>query len=276
MRIEDLYKKSEALEIAEGLQKHCLVGKPPMESIMKLAEAVIAQSQELGRIQRLPDQEWAAVGAILLRILAKAARDGFPVKETDAVAAIDRGKVYVDRILAQRDALVDTLVKLFGWEDTSYAHALLHVENAVNNLRADAAVSRLPSPDDLAFKLCYVEDSWAYFTTQDVKEQWGDDWNDAPYEHNAGTPYLPHEHDIEAGKEPWEICSVAWEGPFWTPCDGHVNSPYSVEQINSGAVAWLRTASYADKQIAIMAGTTLKDFKHYILEAGGSVFIHAD
>lgn len=275
MRIEDLNKKSEALEIAEGLQKHCPVGPPPMESVMKLAETVIAQSQELARIQRLPDQEWAGVGAILLQILAKAARDGFPVKETDAVAAIDRGQVYVDRILAQRDALVDMLVKLFDWEDTSYVHAMLHVENAVNNLRADAVVNRLPSPDDLTFKLCYVEDSCAYFTTQDVTKQWGDDWNDAPYEHNAGEPYLPREYDIEVGKEPWEICCVAWEGPFRTPCDGHVNSPYSVEQINAGAVAWLATASWEDKQIAIMAGTTLRDFKRLVKEARGRVYVEA-
>jgi hypothetical protein len=169
--------RSEALKIAEELQRHCLVGPPPMESIMKLAEAVIEQSQELGRIQRLPDQEWTAVGAILLQILADVARKGYPVKETDAVAAIDRGKTYVNRILAQRDALVDTLAKLFDWEDKSYIHAILHVENAVKNLRTDAAVSRLPHPAGQVFKLCYVEDSWAYFTTQDVTKQWGDDWD---------------------------------------------------------------------------------------------------
>ena len=40
-------------------------------------------------------------------------------------------------------------------------------------------------------KLCYVEGNIAYFTTQDLDKQWGDDWDDAPYEHNAGLPYLP-------------------------------------------------------------------------------------
>ncbi len=321
--------KNEALEIAEGLQKHCLVGKPPMESIMKLATAVVEltdlfervkleakihsgeartqrstvqeviqagkpgmadwedvpgmvkelrtrvdeQAKELKRVQRLPDQEWAAVGAILLRILAKAARDGYDVRETDAVAAIDRGLTYVNRILAQRDALVETLVKLFDWEDESYIHAILHVENAVNNLRADLAVSRLPDPGEVTFRLCYVDEQWAYFTTQDVTKQWGDDWNDAPYEHNAGTPYAYHD---QTDKEPWEILKVAWDGPFRVPCDGQLNSRWTVEQINAGAAAWLTTETWADKQVAIPAGTTLKEFKHLILEGEGKVYVHAD
>ena len=59
---------------------------------------------ELARVQRLPDQEWAEVGAIILQVLAAAARAGYAVKDSDAVAAIDRGMVYVDRILAERDA----------------------------------------------------------------------------------------------------------------------------------------------------------------------------
>jgi hypothetical protein len=38
--------------------------------------------------------------------------------------------------------LVETLARLFEWTDTSPHHALLHVENAVHNLRADLAVSQ--------------------------------------------------------------------------------------------------------------------------------------
>ena len=29
------------------------------------------------------------------------------------------------------------------------------------------------------YKLCYIENSFAYFTTQDLDKQWGDDWDDA-------------------------------------------------------------------------------------------------
>lgn len=48
-----------------------------------------------------------------------------------------------------------------------------------------AHVSGTFKPQD--FKLCYVDDGFAYFTTKPLTEQWGDDWNDAPYEHNAKT-----------------------------------------------------------------------------------------
>lgn len=38
------------------------------------------------------------------------------------------------------------------------------------------------------WKLCYVSHGRAYFV-EDFENAWGDDWNDAPYEHNAGEPY---------------------------------------------------------------------------------------
>ena len=40
----------------------------------------------------------------------------------------------------------------------------------------------------MIYKLCYVDGNEAWFTS-DWKNQWGDDWNDRPYEHNAGSPY---------------------------------------------------------------------------------------
>ncbi|OGN14800.1 MAG: hypothetical protein A3J47_00270 [Candidatus Yanofskybacteria bacterium RIFCSPHIGHO2_02_FULL_43_22] len=43
--------------------------------------------------------------------------------------------------------------------------------------------------------LCFVEGNTAYFTTQELSKQWGDDWNDAPYEHNAERPYGPCDHN---------------------------------------------------------------------------------
>jgi hypothetical protein len=38
--------------------------------------------------------------------------------------------------------LAEMLADLFGWSDRSYLHAIMHVENAVKNLRADAAALR--------------------------------------------------------------------------------------------------------------------------------------
>lgn len=40
----------------------------------------------------------------------------------------------------ERDALVAKLVEIFGWEDSSFLHAILHVENAIGALRSDCVV----------------------------------------------------------------------------------------------------------------------------------------
>lgn len=118
-------------------------------------------------------------------------------------------------------------------------------------------------------KLCYVSHHWAYFTTQKLSKQWGDDWDDAPHEHNAGEPY----HASPERGESWEITQVAYIGPFKTPCDEHFNSPFSVEQINSGAIAWLRPEFAPPGTACIPAGTELDEFCRIIEAAGGKVFV---
>ena len=79
-------------------------------------------------------------------------------------------------------------------------------------------------------KLCYLENNIMYFTS-DIKNQWGDDWNDRPYEHNAGTPYETHT----------TVKKIAFIGYYSEPCSYHHNSPYSVQDINNGAVPWAFT-----------------------------------
>lgn len=164
--------------------------------------------------------------------------------------------------------------------------------------------------------LCYVSGGKAFFTTKPLSEQWGDDWNDSPYEHNAGEPYWPcwHNHprhrysptskrgwksgtkeplDVgelcrcasclrdwhEDGTPTWRVYQVFWEGPFDEPNDGTINSRYSVEDINSGAVAWLRPSRYSDwegkRKQAIPAGTTYAEFMRIVTEAGGCVYVPA-
>ena len=137
------------------------------------------------------------------------------------------------------------------------------------------------------YKLCYVDGHYAYFTTQDLKSQWGDDWDDAPYEHNAGEPYGPCCHrqdgggcacDIckrdwnEDGTPKWSIVAVMWDGPFETPCANVTNSRYSVEMINAGQVPWLRTDEWTKPPLAIMAGVSLDDFIDLVYQAGGKVY----
>lgn len=120
------------------------------------------------------------------------------------------------------------------------------------------------------FKLCYVDLPWCYFTTNDVSKQWGDDWNDAPYEHNAGTPYKWHDgsNDLQ-----YEIKQVSIDADLEAPCEHHFNSPYSVEMINSGAVPWLKSPSYASNKIEIAAGTSLDDFIELVKSIKGRVYI---
>ena len=42
-----------------------------------------------------------------------------------------------------------------------------------------------PNPDYIEEK----QEKYAYFTPISLDKQWGDDWNDTPFEHNAGIPY---------------------------------------------------------------------------------------
>ena len=114
--------------------------------------------------------------------------------------------------------------------------------------------------------LCYIVGNLAYFTTRQLDLQWGDDWNDVPYEHNAGSPYK---------KEGHQIFEVAFYGPFETPAERNgINSIYSVEMINAGATPWLwwsNTNKEPGKIILIYAGISLKEFSRSIKIGGGVV-----
>lgn len=120
--------------------------------------------------------------------------------------------------------------------------------------------------------LCYVDEQWAYFTTQELSKQWGDDRNDAPYEHNAGRPYRDWEMENKKQEPRWRIVVVAFQSGLSTPSEGHSNSPYSVEQINAGHAPWLRDR-YMDTGVVVHAGTPLSEFKRLIKKSGGAVYI---
>ena len=53
-----------------------------------------------------------------------------------------------------------------------------------------------------------------YFTS-DLENQWGDDWDDSPYEHNAGPPYETHT----------VLKKIALMGYYSGPCSYHHSSP---------------------------------------------------
>ena len=119
----------------------------------------------------------------------------------------------------------------------------------------------------MVYKLCYVDGNEAWFTS-DWKNQWGDDWDDRPYEHNAEPPY---EHDyskpeqgIKDGRGIYpeiDIYKVIVTGAYniLLPCSNTINSPYSVEDINKGVVPWLTILDKDDKPTYIKAGATMEE-----------------
>ena len=112
-------------------------------------------------------------------------------------------------------------------------------------------------------QLCYVDLPFLWFT-MNLREQSGDDWNDAPFEYNAEPPHLMRGQD-------WEIFQVAiFANPFKhqlrTPDSDYYNSPWSVDDINSGAVPWLSLTDLHCQPLTIarlMAGTTYAELKEF-------------
>ena len=108
------------------------------------------------------------------------------------------------------------------------------------------------------FKLCYVNESFMFFT-DNFEKQWGDDWNDAPYEHNAGYPYdLKEDEPVCDGHGHIRYIAYISDYPNYvnTPAEkGYYNSPWSVEDINKGAVAWL----FSNEAGGLMAGATMDE-----------------
>lgn len=141
------------------------------------------------------------------------------------------------------------------------------VEQIANLLPQPAGLGHAVSvPDAWAkHRLCYVTGNWAYFTSADLEKQWGDDWDDAPYEHNAEPPYE---------REPGQIVRIAWDGDYCTPDFRYTNSPWSVEEINAGATPWL-VAGWFSHGDSVEAGATIAEFCDAIMKHDGTVYFPA-
>ena len=116
------------------------------------------------------------------------------------------------------------------------------------------------------YKLCYVSDGVLYFTNKELSVQWGDDWNDHPYEHNAGEPY---------SDSPEQIKKFMFYGNFAMPHEKYqYNSPYSVQEINQKVVPWLWKIQGWDNlpNIYIFAGDSISTVMRKIINGGGGGF----
>ena len=139
------------------------------------------------------------------------------------------------------------------------------------------------------FKLCYIDGGTAYFTTQELSKQWGDDWDDVPYESNAGTPYGPsisYYADGRQEKNPrdwnedstpkWEIQTVRFDCyDLESPADKGYK--VNVMEINAGAVAWLYGTTKDSEgnriHVTVLAGDTIDEFKQKIRQMGGKIYV---
>lgn len=128
-------------------------------------------------------------------------------------------------------------------------------------------------------KLCYIDGNKAWFT-DNFEKQWGDDWDDAPYEHNAEQPYDHWSELFEDNEDmfkrkfkhhPISLKALYFELPdYWgyLPCDNFCNSPYSVKDINNHAVAWIHTEDFN-----IPAGISMEVFIDVIKNHGGIIYL---
>lgn len=112
---------------------------------------------------------------------------------------------------------------------------------------------------------------YAYFTPLSLDIQWGDDWNDSPYEHNAGSPY--DSEYFGSTRVEHEILQVPFAIPEKVycnyPCDwGGCNSPFSVEVINLGVIPWIfaYTDRKENKSVLVRAGINPYEFIYKLSE----------
>ena len=124
------------------------------------------------------------------------------------------------------------------------------------------------------FRLCYIARPFAYFTTANLTDQgdgqpvqWGDDWNDRPYQHNAGLPSA-----IE-GEEIAVVCFT--HDNYDEPADISARG-FSVEDINSEQRAWLQPEYVTKDSTVIYAGDTVDEFVNKVESSGGTIWIDRD
>lgn len=140
-----------------------------------------------------------------------------------------------------------------------------------------SGVSSSGGLNDSLVRLVYVEGSFAWFCTH-PDDAWGDDWNDAPHDCNAGSPYLDRGGEWEkvAFEADLEIGGTQFGSypPFHPPAPKY---GLSVEEINAGKAPWLYQPSYGHKQFPeplfeIPARVTLTEFIDLVQSVGGRVY----
>ena len=105
-----------------------------------------------------------------------------------------------------------------------------------------------------------------YLVADDCEDYWGDDWNDAPYEHNAGRVY---EEFIKGYVEfafplKYNVCEA---------CDGYFNSPFSKQDMINRKVPCLTIFASAEPENKIYFGDDIDKISKQITDLGGFKFL---
>lgn len=128
---------------------------------------------------------------------------------------------------------------------------------------------------DNSLKLCFVRNGWAWFTSAPLSLQWGDNWDDTPFEYSAGEPYDFHKPKNKKETK-HTIIRVAFESEYVTPDLSDSKKKWSVKLINGGAAPWLSASPWSETKLkAIYAGLSLDAFIKLIRDTGGEVYVPA-
>lgn len=114
------------------------------------------------------------------------------------------------------------------------------------------------------YQLCFARDNVLYFT-DNFEIQWGDDWDDAPADCNAGEPYEYDENDIEQVKDmTGHIRRIGFYGNWIYVVS---SDQYSVQEINIRQLPLLRTGWSKDVKV-LNAGATMEEAEKFLQDCG--------
>lgn len=160
----------------------------------------------------------------------------------------------------------------------------------VSRLEDEATALRAVVPEERLY-LCYVDrygdndndkGTLRLWFTSDMDRTYGDDWNDAPYEHNAGPPYDYHRSQRPDEKGGWV---TVWPDRPYLVQEYTLTIPESVsvaeafergfrgtaEEINRDRLPWLYVYLHStgwDNEIAIKAGVSLQAVRELVEQLG--------
>lgn len=112
------------------------------------------------------------------------------------------------------------------------------------------------------YQLCFARDNVLHFT-DNFENQWGDDWDGAPANCNAGEPY-GYDEVMYGGKNCGHIRYIGFSGGC---CDYESVNRYSVEEINRLRLPWL-SSGWGRYMTVLKAGATMEEAEKFLQDCG--------